>query len=51
MIIKCDEQGHEAVKQLCDIALKMGGMTNLQGVVTILQSLKLERPEEVKPAE
>jgi hypothetical protein len=48
MIIKVDEQGKQAVNQLLDIALKHGGMNNLQGVVEILKSLQVEKPEPLE---
>lgn len=50
-MIKVDEQGNDALKQLCDIALKFGGITNLQGVVSILQSIKLEVPDNTEVVE
>ncbi len=49
MIIKADEQGQEAIKQLCDLALKATGLSNLQGVIQILNSVQLEKKEEIKP--
>ncbi len=48
MIIKADAQGQEAIKQLCDIALKTGGLSNMQGVMQILQSTQLIKDEPVK---
>lgn len=41
MVIKVDEKGKEMIRQLCDIALKAGGIANLDGVVTILQSTSM----------
>ena len=45
MIIKVDKEGLEAIKGLADIALKMGGLNNLQPVNKILASVVEE--EEV----
>lgn len=39
MIIQVDEQGKVALNQLVDIALKQGGLNNLNGVVEILKSI------------
>lgn len=47
MIIKADEEGIKAVRQLCDIALKTSGINNLDGVLMILQNLSLIE-EEIK---
>lgn len=46
MIIKVDKEGLEAIKGLADIALKMGGLNNLQPVNKILASV-VEEPENV----
>ncbi len=44
MKIVCDSQETATIlKQMCDIALKAGGIQNLQGVVAVLNSI------EVKP--
>ena len=40
MIIEADKEGVEVVKQLCDIALKQGGIQNLKGVTEVLAALK-----------
>jgi hypothetical protein len=40
MIIQVDEKGKEAITQLVDIALKQGGIANLNGVVEILKSIQ-----------
>jgi len=50
VIIKVDDQGREAIKQLCDVALKFGGLTNLEAVSFILHSVQLEKQEAEKPA-
>lgn len=39
MLIQVDEQGKVALNQLVDIALKQGGISNLNGVVEILKSI------------
>jgi hypothetical protein len=41
MIIKVDAEGNEIIKQLCDIALKTYGLSNLEGVTKILSSVEL----------
>lgn len=40
MEIKADKEGIEAIKQLCDIALKHGGLANHNPVAMILNSIK-----------
>ena len=49
MLIKVDDQGREAIKQLCDVALKFGGLTNLEAVSFILHSVQVEKQEENNP--
>lgn len=45
LIIKTNKDGNEAITQLCDIALKYGGMKNMEGVSQILNSIQiLEKP-------
>lgn len=39
MIIQTDEKGRSAIEQLCDIALKQGGVLNLNAVNLILASI------------
>ena len=49
MIIQVDDEGKNAVTQLCDIALKQGGIQIVQGVVKILATVKqlpFEEPVE-----
>jgi hypothetical protein len=36
MIIKADKEAIQAIQQLCDIALKAGGIQNLQGIQAVL---------------
>jgi hypothetical protein len=45
MVIKVDMEGQEMVKQLCDVALKAGGLSSLDGVMHVLRSVKLEKEE------
>ena len=40
MIINVDEEGGKAIQGLCDIALKVAGLKNLQGVTNVLSSVK-----------
>ena len=47
MIIKADKDGMEVIKQLCDIALKTGGLQNLVGIQAVLAGLS--EIEEVNP--
>ena len=46
MKITADKEGAEAIRKLCDIALRAGGMANL-GCVNILNCL--EHPDKPKP--
>jgi hypothetical protein len=48
MVIKVDAQGREMIKQLCDIALRHGGIANLQGVMMIVNSMETIVEDEVK---
>ncbi len=40
MKIIADKEGIQAIQQLCDIALKQGGLQNLQGIQVILGSIE-----------
>jgi len=40
MIIKVDTEGLRVINQLVDIALKAGGLSNLEGVSKILSSIQ-----------
>ena len=40
MILQVDEEGKTAVTQLCDIALKQGGVQVVGGIVNILAAVK-----------
>ena len=48
MILKVDEKGSEAVKALCDIALKAGGLQSLSAINEIMRSTVLLEPEPVE---
>lgn len=39
MIIQVDKEGKAVIEQLCDIALKQGGVNNLNQVNAILKSV------------
>jgi len=48
MKIEADKEGAIAIRQLCDVALRAGGLTNMQGVTQILNGLKESKePEQV----
>ena len=49
MIIKCDSDGHNVIKQLLDISLKAHGLKNVKPVVDIMNQIELI--EEVKEDE
>ena len=49
MIILVDEQGKKVVMALIDIALKIGGIQNLQQINSILTSIKDLPVRSVKP--
>lgn len=52
MVIQVDAEGKNAVQQLCDIALKDGGIGNLNQVNVILRSVTvLPTPEDEEPEE
>ncbi len=49
MDIKADQEGIEAITKLCDVALKTGGIQNMNAVSVILSSIKpleVDAPEE-----
>ena len=49
MIIKADKEGMESLKELLDVALKVGGLNNLKGVTDILNTIEeIEEVEEIK---
>ena len=39
MNIKADKEGKEAITQLCDVALKAGGLQNLAPITNILKAV------------
>ena len=39
MIIQTDEEGKKLVEGLCDVALKVGGLQNLNAVTSALRAL------------
>ena len=46
MVVKTDEQGKKLIEALCDVALKAGGLSNLQAVGSILNAVEiLEEPK------
>ncbi len=49
MEIKADQEGIEAITKLCDVALKTGGINNMNPVSVILSSIK--KLEEDEPEE
>ena len=48
MEIKADKEGKEAIRMLCDVGLKVGGLQNLQGVLQVLNCIKEEEPKVVE---
>jgi len=40
MVIRVDQEGREAIQQLCDVALRVNGITNLEGVNIILRAVE-----------
>ena len=40
MVIRVDQEGREAIQQLCDVALRVNGIANLEGVNTILRAVE-----------
>jgi len=48
MKIAVDTEGQNVIHQLCDIALKQGGVQNLAAVTMILNSIQLLHKEEPK---
>lgn len=50
MKIMADKEGLDVISALCDIALKAGGIGNLQQINTIIQSI-IPLPEEAPKTE
>lgn len=44
MKITVDKEGRAAINQLCDVALKAGGLQNLNGITNVLSSVIEELP-------
>lgn len=40
MIIQTDEEGKKHIIDLCDVALKVGGLGNYKAVTSVLKSLE-----------
>ena len=47
MQIKADREGASAIRELCNIALKAGGLVNLAPITQVLACL--EHPDKPKP--
>lgn len=51
MILKCDKEGADAIAKLCDLALKTGGLQNIDFVKATMSGISLiEDPTEATPA-
>ena len=48
MKIEVDKEAHDLLKKFCDIALKAGGLMNLQPTLLVLNSMKLVEKDEEK---
>ena len=46
MKIIVDEEGNKMIVDLCDVALKVGGLRNLRSINRVLNSMNLEKKEE-----
>ena len=42
MVIKTDAEGKNVIEQLCDVALRAGGVQNLQAVTEVLKSIEVD---------
>ena len=51
MEIRTDDEGRKAVLELCDIALKQGGLAVMQGVARVLQAVNAKPEPEDEPCE
>lgn len=56
MIIIVDKEGRNLIQQMCDLSLKTGGIQNLQGVLSVLNTMKdygepVVATEETEPVE
>ena len=49
MIIEADEKGKDAINRLADVALKSGGIQNLDAINQILSSVRTIKKHEDEP--
>jgi len=49
MKIVVDQEGKQVLQQLCDIALRAGGLQNLQPINALLNLMQVENPAPVVP--
>ncbi len=48
MIIKVDKEAQEIIQRMCDIALRAGGLANMQSVADVLAKMELLPEQEIK---
>lgn len=48
MKIKVDAEGKQAIESLCDLALRQGGLQNMQGVQQVLGSVEIIQEDDGK---
>lgn len=46
MRIITDDEGAKIIRELCDVALKQGGIKNLEPILKVIQSIKVEITDE-----
>ena len=46
MKVEVDEEGRKIITDLCDVALRSGGIQNLQAIINILNEIREEKPME-----
>jgi len=46
LTIKVNQVGKSVIEQLCDIALKQGGLANLDQIILVLKSMSLIKPKD-----
>ena len=51
MVILVDAEGQKAITELCDVALRAGGIQNLKGIQQILTTTKRLGEPKPEPAE
>jgi len=49
MKIVVDQEGKQVLQQLCDIALRAGGLQNLQPINALLNLMQVENPAPAVP--